>query len=152
MIWTPHITVASILKKDDRYLFVQERKNNRMVINQPAGHWERGETLLEAVVRETLEETAWLFEPQAIIGIYQWHIKEKDETYLRFCFSGTLLKFNEHRALDPDIDSTIWLSEDELRQRHNDHRSPLVQRCMDDYAAGVMHDLKLVTHLQTETL
>jgi len=147
MPWTPHVTVASILKQDNKYLFVLEGKNKSLVINQPAGHWEQGETLLEAAIRETLEETAWHFEPQALTGIYQWYHEPKKQTFLRFCFSGTLLKHDETRTLDPDIESAIWLSEDELRTRHAEHRSPLVQRCMDDYLSGIQHDLRIITSL-----
>jgi len=147
MQWSPHVTVASILKQDNKYLFVQEHKNKRLVINQPAGHWEPGETLIDAAIRETLEETAWHFEPQAITGIYQWHHEPRNETFLRFCFSGTLLRHEPERELDPDIESTIWLTEEQLRGQQDIHRSPLVQRCMDDYLSGIQHDIRIVTAL-----
>jgi len=145
MQWNPHVTVASILKRDDKYLFVQERKDSWLVLNQPAGHWEPDETLIEAAIRETLEETAWKFEPQAITGIYQWHHQRRNETFLRFCFSGTLLEHDATRELDPDIEATIWLTEDELSAQQDSHRSPLVQRCMDDYLSGIQYDLRIIT-------
>ncbi len=147
MQWTPHVTVASILKQNDKYLFVQERKDKRLVLNQPAGHWEQGETLIEAAIRETLEETCWHFEPQAITGIYQWHHQRRDETFLRFCFSGTMLDHDSTRTLDSDIESIIWLTEDELSAQQDLHRSPLVQRCMDDYLSGIQHDLRIISSL-----
>lgn len=115
------------------------------VINQPAGHLENGESLLEAVVREVQEETAWQFEPEAITGIYRWPHPDKDRTYLRFCFTGTVHNHDPQQALDCGILGTHWLSREELLARRL--RSPLVLRCVDDYLAGRRFPLSLCTDI-----
>lgn len=144
MDWSPHITVASILEREHQFLFVEERINDALVLNQPAGHWEQGETLLDASIRETLEETAWHYQPSHITGIYQWLHPETKETFLRFCFTGELEKHETHRELDEVIEQAVWLSYEQLMARHKQHRSPLVQQCIDDYLKGQRFDLSLL--------
>jgi 8-oxo-dGTP pyrophosphatase MutT (NUDIX family) len=134
--WKPSATVAALIERDGRFLLVEEIADGRRVLNQPAGHLDPGESLVEACVRETLEETAHLFEPTALVGIYRWHYAPADNTFLRFAFAGTLKGFDAARILDPEIVATHWLSRDELAARPEMHRSPLVMRCVEDYLAG----------------
>jgi 8-oxo-dGTP pyrophosphatase MutT (NUDIX family) len=134
-IWKPSATVAAVLERNGRFLLVEERIEGRLVLNQPAGHLDPGESLLAACRREVLEETAHRFEPTALIGIYRWHYAPKDVTFLRFCFRGRI-EGVESRPLDREIVGLHWLSRAELLARRADHRSPLVQRCVDDYVAG----------------
>lgn len=148
--WRPHVSVAAVIERDRQFLFVEERKQGKLVLNQPAGHWENNETLIEAVKRETLEETTWHFEPRHLLGIYQWKPDvHGDITYLRFAFCGNLLHQDETRALDPDIENTIWLNEKELHDSVNRHRSPQVLRCVNDYLQGVRYPLDCLKILST---
>ena len=144
MRWSPHITVSTVLEQEGKLLFVEELIDGQRVINQPAGHWEDNETILEASVRETLEETAWTYEPDSIIGIYHWKHPANNETFLRFCFTGTLLTHEPGRTLDKEIIQAIWLSPDELAQRSVEHRSPLVSTCVNDYLSGQRFDLSVL--------
>lgn len=143
----PHITVAAVVEQDGRFLFVEERSSGRIVFNQPAGHVEHGENLLDAVVRETWEETAWRFEPKGLSGIYQWTSPENQVTYLRFCFTGSCHGHDPQQALDTGIIRTWWLTREELVARNRQHRSPLVLRCIDDYQAGKYYPLELYTDI-----
>src|ERR1700749_2761176 len=112
----PEITVAAIAETDGRFLLVEERINQRLVFNQPAGHVERGESLLAAVIRETREETAWLFEPKSLIGVYLWRSPDSGVTTMRFAFSGTVDDHQPELALDHGIVCTHWLSPADLRE------------------------------------
>jgi len=123
------------MERDGRFLFVEEMQDGRRVLNQPAGHLDPGESLIDACRREVMEETAHRFEPTALIGIYRWYYKPADVTFLRFCFSGKILGV-ENKPLDKEILELHWLNEKELRNRSSQHRSPLVQQCLDDYLAG----------------
>ncbi|TAM00210.1 MAG: NUDIX hydrolase [Paraburkholderia sp.] len=146
-IWAPHVTVAAIIERDGRYLVVEEHTPAGLRLNQPAGHLEAGETLVDAVVRETLEETAYAFTPSALVGVYMTHFGQPGEsgaTYLRFTYCGTVADAPQHRALDPDIVRTLWMSADELRAASERHRTPLVMKCIDDYLAGVRIPLDFV--------
>ena len=135
IVWKPSVTVAAVIERDGRFLFVQERSEGRLVLNQPAGHLDPGESLLEACRREVLEETAHRFDPAGLVGVYRWHYAPKDVTFLRFCFHGTVGQ-KEDSALDKEIVALHWLSVDELQRRKAEHRSPLVQKCVDDFVAG----------------
>ncbi len=115
-----------------------------MTLNQPAGHLESGESLIEAVIRETQEETAWLFKPTAITGIYRWQHPKNGETYMRFCFTGEAIKHDTEQQLDPDIHQAIWLTQQELFARQAAFRSPLVLDCFNDYLAGQRYPLTLL--------
>lgn len=146
-IWRPNVTVASVIERDGKFLFVEERSDQGNALNQPAGHWEAEETLVDAVVRETLEETAYHIRPSALIGIYRWPHPHKDITYLRFAFSGEILAHEPERPLDHGILRALWLTPEELGDQSARHRSPLVQLCLQDYLAGKRYPLELLTHL-----
>ncbi len=147
MPWVPHITVAAVVQKDDRFLLVEELVGGRKVFNQPAGHLEDGESLVEAVVRETLEETAWCFEPEALGGIYQWTHPEKQKTFIRFAFTGAVTKHLADRELDSGIIRAVWLDKDQLLARSGQLRSPMVLQCIDDYLSGKRFPLDIVSQL-----
>ena len=147
MIWKPDVTVAAVIEREGRFLMVEERVGQSLVINQPAGHLEPNESLIEATIRETLEETAWRFEPEAVCGVYLWRHPERDVTYLRVAFAGRVTEQLQERSLDQGIQQALWLSRDELRQRATELRSPLVLRCIDDYLSGNRYPLELLTHL-----
>lgn len=146
MRWKPNVTVAALIERDGRFLLVEEETDEGMRINQPAGHLDEGESLIEACVRETLEEAAWHFEPTALVGIYQWNRPAGDITYLRFAFSGELGEHEEERILDAGILRALWLTPDEIAAMRERHRSPLVMQCIADYLAGKRFSLGLIRH------
>ena len=135
MVWKPDVTVAAVIERSGRFLLVEERIRGRLVLNQPAGHLEDGEALVDAVVRETLEETAWEFTPESLLGIYQWR-SSRGHTTLRFAFTGSVQGYDAHRPLDPPIVTTHWFAREEIARRAARLRTPLVLRCIEDYLAG----------------
>jgi 8-oxo-dGTP pyrophosphatase MutT (NUDIX family) len=144
-IWKPNTTVAAVCERDGRYLLVRERVGRREVYNQPAGHLEAGETLLQAVVRETLEETRFRFTPTALQGVYRYRPSEsKDRTYLRFLFRGEVGERLEG-DLDEGIIAVEWLSYDEIVDCRAQHRSPMVLQCIDDYRRGPGFPLDVIS-------
>ena len=143
-IWKPSVTVAAVIERDGRFLFVREQSEGRLVLNQPAGHLDPGESLAAACRREVLEETAHRFEPTGLVGIYRWHYAPKDVTFLRFCFKGKV-EGTENRSLDKEIVALEWLTPGELQNRQAEHRSPLVQKCVDDFLAGRHYPLELLS-------
>jgi 8-oxo-dGTP pyrophosphatase MutT (NUDIX family) len=136
MIWRPSVTVAAVIEREGRFLLVEEHIDGRRVLNQPAGHLDPGESLVGACAREVLEETAHRFEPTGLVGVYRWHYAAKDVTFLRFCFRGNVVRPEAERELDKEIVALHWLTPAELAARRGEHRSPLVQKCVDDYLAG----------------
>lgn len=148
MTWRPHVTVAALVERDGRFLVVEEEADGNIVYNQPAGHLNEGESLVEGVARETLEETAWHFQPSSIIGIYRWVSPANGHTYLRVCFNGNCDKHEPTRALDTGILRAVWMTRSELCQLDQQQlRSPMVMRCVDDYLAGKHYPLTLLTEL-----
>ncbi|MGE5240457.1 MAG: NUDIX hydrolase [Bacteroidota bacterium] len=147
MIWKPNVVVAAIVERDGKFLLVEERADGRLVLNQPAGHLDEGESLTDAVVRETLEETAWHFAPESLLGVYRWPHPTKGITYLRFAFIGQVTRHDPERALDRDIVRALWLTPEEIRAERARHRSPQVERCLNDYLAGRRYPLELLKDL-----
>jgi len=150
MSFRPDVTVAAVVERDGRFLVVEERAARRIVINQPAGHLERGESLLDAVVRETLEETAFALSPKSLVGVYLWHSAGADRTFLRVAFCGSVNGPDPGRGLDRAVLRVLWLSREQLQARAGVLRSPLVLRCIDDYLAGTRHPLSLLASLDIE--
>jgi len=146
MIWKPHVTVAAVVQRDGKFLLVEEETESGLAFNQPAGHLEEGESLVDAVVRETLEETAYHFKPTHLVGIYNWQHPTKGITYLRFAFGGELRGYEAGRQLDEGIVGARWLTLDEAKATRARHRSPLILRCIEDALAGKAYPLDLLVH------
>jgi len=143
--WRPSVTVAAVIERNGRFLFVEEIADGRRVINQPAGHLDPGESLAAAVAREVLEETAHRFVPTGLVGIYRWRYDKEDVTFLRFAFCGRIEGVEEGRTLDKEIVALAWLTPTELAARRAEHRSPLVQQSVDDFLAGRSFPLEILS-------
>ncbi len=140
-----HVTVAAVTERDGRFLLVEETVGGRLVINQPAGHLEARESLIDAVVRETLEETGWDFCPQALLGIYHYEAAN-GICYLRFAFTGAVTTHHPERPLDTGICRALWLTRAELTARSADHRGPQVLRAVCDYEQGRRYPLTALAY------
>jgi 8-oxo-dGTP pyrophosphatase MutT (NUDIX family) len=141
--WKPNVTVAAIVEHRGGFLLVEEQTAGGIFYNQPAGHLEEGESLVEAVIRETLEESARHFTPTALVGIYQYRKPASPVTYLRFAFTGEVSE-PEERPLDAGIIRALWMPVEEIRACRERHRSPLLMRCVDDHIAGRRYPLQLL--------
>ena len=146
----PHITVATIVERAGKFLMVKEKSGGRLVYNQPAGHVEIEESLLDAAIRETLEETAWRVNLEQLLGIYQYTSPENGITYIRHCFIAKAIDPRTERDLDEDIAEAVWISLEELEQRESDMRSPLVLEVLRDYMKGISYPLSLIVVPDTE--
>jgi 8-oxo-dGTP pyrophosphatase MutT (NUDIX family) len=148
--WKPHVTVATVIEHEGRFLLVEEHTADGLRLNNPAGHLDPGESPAQGAARETLEETAWHFTPTALVGIYLSRFARTTPdgadsiTYLRFAFCGTLGAFEAERALDTGIVRALWMTPDEVRASAARHRSPLVVQSMEDYLRGQRYPLELV--------
>jgi 8-oxo-dGTP pyrophosphatase MutT (NUDIX family) len=145
--WLPHVTVATLVERNGRFLLVEEEADGELVINQPAGHWEEGETLYEAAIRETREETGWDVELTGLVGIYEYKPSHLDHGFVRFAFSAKPLQHNSEQPLDAGIRRWFWMDQNELRMEIYRHRSPMVQQCVEDYWTVKRWPLSLITHL-----
>lgn len=134
--WYPHVTVATVVPMDDRFLFVEESVHGRLVINQPAGHLEPGETLHAAALRETLEETAWHVELECLVGVQQWTSTASGSHFIRFTFGARSVRHEPELPLDTGIVRALWLRRDEIADARDRLRSPLVLDSVDDWIAG----------------
>jgi 8-oxo-dGTP pyrophosphatase MutT (NUDIX family) len=147
MTWKPHATVAAIIERDNKFLMVEELIQGKQVINQPAGHLEPDESLVEAAIRETQEETAWQFIPEAVTGIYLWKHPDNGESFLRVAFCGNCKNHKPSQLLDDGIQAAVWKTRDELMQQQQKLRSPMVIDCIDDYLAGKRYPLDLLINI-----
>lgn len=149
--WQPDVTVATVVVSDGRLLMVEELVGGRLVLNQPAGHLEPDESLLDAALRETREETGWDVRLTAFVGAYQWKAPAVDGAegrhYLRFAFAAVPVAHDPARPLDAGIERAVWMTPDELRAAAGRHRSPLVWQAVDDHLAGRRHPLDLLRHI-----
>ena len=148
----PELTVAAVVERNGRFMLVEERVSGHLVLNQPAGHVEPGESLADAVVREALEETAWCFVPEAIIGVYLWGREGAHNPFLRVAFSGRCVTHDGQRQLDEGIERVLWLSRSDLMARSAQLRSPMVMRAIDDYERGIRYPLDLFQDLAVDQL
>ena len=146
----PHITVATIVEREGKFLMVKENSGGRLVYNQPAGHVELEESLFDAAIRETLEETAWRVHLERLLGIYQYTSPDNGVTYIRHCFIAKAIEPRTERDLDEDIAEAVWVSLDELQRRESEMRSPLVLEVIRDYLQGVSYPLSLIVAPNTE--
>ncbi|HZV37387.1 MAG TPA: NUDIX hydrolase [Pseudoxanthomonas sp.] len=145
--WQPDVTVATVVARDGKLLMVEEFASQRLVLNQPAGHLEPDESLFEAALRETREETGWDVNLTGFIGAYQWKAEESGRHYLRFAFAAEPLRHDSERKLDDGIQRALWLTPAELQQQSHRHRSPLVWRTVTDFLAGRRNPLSLLQQL-----
>ena len=148
MRWTPHVTVAAMVERHGALLLVEEAIQGRLVLNQPAGHWEEGESLIEGVQREVLEETGYAFQAESLVGIYRWAVPDRNFTYLRFAFAGTVSAEPVRDTLDHNILRALWLTPEEVEAEAERLRSPLVLRCLQDYLAGRRFPLGLLNDVR----
>ncbi len=148
--WIPHVTVATIVEKDRKFLMVEEDLHDKQLINQPAGHLDEGETLVNAAIRETLEETAWQVKIDHLIEFAQWTSPNSDTHFLRACFAGTAIKHFPGQKLDDGIIRALWMSRDEVEQNSHRLRSPLVLEHIDHYIAGKKFDLNFFSYYDKE--
>lgn len=144
MNWQAHVTVATIVEDQGKFLFVEELKGGKAVLNQPAGHLDPDESLQRAAVRETLEETGWDVELTSVIGIYLYTAPSNGVTYQRICFAAKALRYHADYQLDDGIIGPLWLTRDELVAQQDRWRSELVLRCVDDYLTGEHFSLDLL--------
>jgi len=149
MTWTPHATVAVVVEDaQGRFLMVEEHSSGRVVFNQPAGHVEEDEAILDAVRREALEETGWDIEPEHFLGLYTYKAPANGVTYYRFCFIGKARQ-QVTEELDRGIIAAHWLSLEDIRQLGDKLRSPLVIQSIEDYRNGRCYPLDVISGSQT---
>lgn len=144
------VIVAGVIEHEGRYLVIEEMAEGRRVINQPAGRLEADESAAEGAMRETLEESGYLFNPTSIVGFYQWFHAEKNTLYLRIAFTGELADHHARRPLDPEILGVRWMSIAELEAEQERHRSPYVMQCIRDHAAGKRFPLEIIQFFPNE--
>jgi 8-oxo-dGTP pyrophosphatase MutT (NUDIX family) len=147
MTLRPDLTVAAIVESDGQFLLVEERVAGALVFNQPAGHVEKGENFIDAVVRETLEETAWTFHPEALVGIYFWEQPGQPRSFLRAAFCGRVSSHDPSRPLDRGIERAVWLTREQIVARSTRLRSPMVLGCIGDYLDGARYPLDVIKHV-----
>ena len=138
-----HLTLATIVFRQDQYLMVKEIDSGKLVINQPAGHVEPGEDIIDAAIRETYEETGWHVDINGFIGIYSSTSPATGITYYRLAFTAKPLSLDEQAVIDADIQEVVWLSAEKIRQNNNQLRSELVVDCLDDYEQGKIFPLDI---------
>jgi phosphatase NudJ len=147
--WKPNVTVAAVIEREGRFLLVEEQTTDGLLLNNPAGHLDPGESPLQGVIRETLEETACHFTPEGFLGMYMSRFRRtrtgEDITYLRLAFFGTASEADPTLALDEGIVRTVWMTADEIRACPERHRSPLVLECLETYLAGERYPLSILT-------
>jgi ADP-ribose pyrophosphatase YjhB (NUDIX family) len=146
--WKPNVTVAAVIEEAGRFLLVEEQTPEGLRLNTPAGHLDPGESPAQGAAREALEETARVFTPHCVVGVYLARFRrpsrDEDVTYLRLAFGGTAGERDPARALDTGIVRTLWMTLPEVRASRERHRSALVLQCIEDFAAGKRYPLDLV--------
>ncbi len=145
--WAPHVTVATVVSRAGQLLLVEEDKDGRRVLNQPAGHLEQGESLLEAALRETREETGWDVRLTGFIGTYQWQAAD-GSPFLRFAFAAEPVQHHPQQPLDDGIVQALWLTPTALQAEMARLRSPLVWQTVSDWLAGQRFPLSMVRQVQ----
>lgn len=147
--WKPNVTVAALIERDGRFLLVEEETSDGLLLNNPAGHLDPGESPIDGVIRETLEETTRTFTPEGFLGMYMSRFRRtrtgEDITYLRLAFYGSVSEADPTLSLDEGIVGTVWLTADEIRAQPERLRSPLVLECIESYLAGARHPLSILT-------
>ena len=147
-----HITVAAIIERDDQFLMVEETSSGKLVFSQPSGHVEPNESLIEAVVREVREETAWGFRPAYLVGVYSWNHPVRGDRYIRFTYSGTCEDHRPDQPLDRGIERALWMSQAEIENQSHRLRAPVVSHCLKDYRDNKRYPLDVVQDLDLDTV
>ena len=142
--WYAHVTVATVIEQDGRFLLVEERSDEGCVFNQPAGHLEPGESIIAAAERETLEETGYRVALDGLLGTSLYTSDANGVTYYRTCFHGHVLERDLAASLDPAIIAVHWLDEAEIRARSDRMRSPLVLASVERYLSGQRWPLDVI--------
>jgi 8-oxo-dGTP pyrophosphatase MutT (NUDIX family) len=150
--WQPDVTVATLVVDGGRLLCVEERSNGQLVINQPAGHLEPDESLEQAALRETREETGWEVRLTAFVGAYQWKAPvqadgSEGRHYLRFAFAAEPVHRDPARTLDEGIVRALWMTPAELMAERERHRSPLVWQAVADHLSGQRYPLSMLKQI-----
>ncbi len=145
--WSPHVVVACVVERDGRFLIVEEQVNGQLLLNQPAGHWEQNESLIDAAKREALEETRWEVAPTDLLGLYHFDPPGLGYGFLRVAFAATALRERPELPLDAGIQRALWMTRGEIAASGARHRSPMVLRCVDDFLAGKRYPLDFIAHL-----
>ncbi|MEC7885397.1 MAG: NUDIX hydrolase [Pseudomonadota bacterium] len=149
MSWIPHITVASIVENNGKFLFVEEKVKDKKVLNQPAGHLEENESLPNACIRETLEETGCIVKTEFIVGVYQEKILNERDVYVRFCFKCKYISHNPDVKTDKKIIRSLWLTEEEIYSLSDDtFRSRMVLNSFNDYVKGNTYPSNIITYIE----
>jgi ADP-ribose pyrophosphatase YjhB (NUDIX family) len=144
MVWKPHVTVAAVIEREQRFLLVEEHTPGGLRFNQPAGHLEPDEDFITAVKREVYEESAWQFEPESLIAVQLWRKNPDYPTFLRLCFAGQCHSHEPEKTLDDGIIATHWLTRAEIAAQTERLRSPLVLVGVDNYLSGQRYPLSLL--------
>jgi ADP-ribose pyrophosphatase YjhB (NUDIX family) len=144
MSFDPHVTVATVIERDNKYLLIEESSNGRLVYNQPAGHLEADETLQQAALRETLEETGWEVELQGVVGMALYHSPHNGVTYHRSTFYASAINHHPEQELDEGIEGISWMSYEEMLANADNMRSPLVIKAVEQYRNGHRYPLDLI--------
>lgn len=144
MEWLPHVTVATVVEKDDKFLLVQEYCNNRLVYNQPAGHLDPNETLEQAAIRETFEESGWHIKVKGVVGLALYTSPHNQVTYHRTTFYGQALSHDTAQPLDDGIEQAVWMSYEEMLAAAGQMRSELVIKSVEQYRAGHRHPIDMI--------
>ncbi|MFZ2236218.1 MAG: NUDIX hydrolase [Dokdonella sp.] len=147
VIWCPHVTVATVVPREGRFLLVEETVRGQLVLNQPAGHLDPDETLQDAAVRETLEETGWDVALTGLLAVQQWTSVSSGDQFIRFTFAAQPLFHHPERTLDDGIVRALWLSRDEITASKERLRSPMVLASVDDFLGGVRLPLDAIRWL-----
>lgn len=144
MNFAPHVTVATIIERDGKYLLIQERSEGQLVYNQPAGHLEANESLAEAAVRETLEETGWDVNIEGLVGIALYHSPINGITYHRNTFFASPIHHHPDQPLDEGIKAAVWMTYEEMLDNKQSMRSPLVIKAVEQYRDGHRYPLEMI--------
>jgi 8-oxo-dGTP pyrophosphatase MutT (NUDIX family) len=142
--WYAHVTVATVVEDNGRFLLVEEYDGDRLVFNQPAGHLDPNESLIEGALRETLEETGWTVEIQGIVGVGLYTAPGNGVTYYRTAFHARPVAHAPSRRLDDGIVRAVWMTPEEIRAAHERMRSPLVPKVIEQYLAGHRYPLSMI--------
>ena len=141
------VTVGALVERDGKYLIIEERVSGALVLTQPGGHIEAGESPEDAARREALEEAGCEIDIHCLLGVYRWVQPRTKRQFLRILFLADLLEERPNYPLDTGIEAVHWMSLAALRRRRHDLRTPVVTRCIEDYRAGRRQPFELLRRM-----